>query len=50
MTMKFWGDLTERFFREFFLPYLKEWKLEKEKEGLIPTVELLIEELEEKYK
>ena len=31
-----------------FIIFLKEWKVEKEKEGFIPTIDLLVEELKEK--
>lgn len=32
------------------IEYLKEWEIKKKSDGLIPTVDLLIEELEERVK
>lgn len=35
--------------KEAILPFLKNWKSEIEKKRMIPTVDLLIEELEQTY-
>ena len=43
--MDFWKSMSDRFMKDLFVPYLKNWKEQKEKKGYIPTVELLIEEL-----
>jgi hypothetical protein len=44
MNIQFWQDMQNK----FLIGYLEEWKAEKEKNGYVPTVELLIEELNEK--
>lgn len=36
------------FIKEYFIPILKTWNEAKKKEGFIPTIDLLIEELEER--
>lgn len=43
MNTQFWKDFTQK----FLLRFLKDWKEAKEKDGLIPTIDLLLEELEE---
>ncbi len=42
--------MNTQFIKEYFLPLLKTWKEEKQKEGFIPTLDLLIEDLEEGIK
>jgi len=33
-------------FNQYLAPVLKQWYIDKKEEGFIPTIELLIEELE----
>lgn len=42
--------MDTNFTKQYLLPILKTWKEDKIREGLIPTVDLLIEELEEQEK
>lgn len=39
--------MNNEFVKSYFIPILKTWKESKKQEGMIPTVDLLIEELEE---
>jgi hypothetical protein len=41
MNTKFWNEVSLR----FLIGYLEHYKKQKEEEGLIPTIELLLEEL-----
>lgn len=38
------------FIKDYILPILKTYNEDKKREGLIPTIDLLIEELEEQLK
>ena len=47
MNLKFWGSIADQL-REDTIDMVKDFKRRKEQQGYIPTIDMLLEELEGK--